>query len=74
MLGTVSISIKPSFAGARGHEVSLRDEYWEYLLAKGKICGDERWLIGENASDEVVILRFDRDPKTLGSRSDQESV
>ena len=63
MLGTVSINIKPSSACVRGHEVSLGDEYWEHLLAKGKICGDERWLIGENASNEVVILRFDRDPK-----------
>lgn len=59
-LETISISIKPQ-TGRLDHELLLKDEYWHLLLAKGKICGDERWLIGENDSNEVVILFFDRD-------------
>lgn len=43
-----------------GCEVSLRDDLWQQLLGKGKIFGDERWLIGENANEEVVVVRFDR--------------
>ena len=42
-----------------GYDIALRDDFWQQLLGKGKICGDERWLIGENASSEVVILHFD---------------
>ncbi len=41
-----------------GYEISLRDDLWQELLAQGKICGDERWLIGENTRSEVVILHF----------------
>lgn len=42
-----------------GYEISLRDDLWSQLLGKGKICGDERFLIGENTNQEVVILHFD---------------
>lgn len=42
-------------------EVALTDDLWSQLLNKGKICGDERWLVGENSSQEVVILRFDEE-------------
>lgn len=60
MLETISISIKPKIhMSSPGHDVALKDEYWAKLLAKGKICGDERWLVGENNQSEVVILRFD---------------
>lgn len=30
------------------------------IAAKGKICGDERFVIGENQDKELVIFRFDR--------------
>ena len=43
-----------------GHETSLKDDLWAQLLGKGMICGDERWLIGENMNQEVVILHFDK--------------
>jgi hypothetical protein len=61
MLETISINLKPRvYMTGPGYEISLRDDLWQQLLAKGKICGDERWLIGENAKQEVVIVHFDR--------------
>ena len=47
-----------------GYEISLRDDLWQQLLVKGKICGDERWLIGENSQQEIVIVHFDRRRKS----------
>jgi hypothetical protein len=61
MLETLSLSIKPLLhIAVSEHEVAMRDDLWGQLLGKGKIAGDERWLVGENAEGEVVILRFDR--------------
>ncbi|KAF4627368.1 hypothetical protein G7Y89_g10787 [Cudoniella acicularis] len=66
MLETISINIKPKIRMiGPGYEVSLRDDIWQQLLGKGKLCGDERWLIGENTNDEVVILHFDRAAKAM---------
>ena len=48
-----------------GYEISLRDDLWQQLLGKGKICGDERWLIGENINQEVVILHFDKKARCI---------
>ena len=28
------------------------------ISSKGKICGDERFIIGENDNDQLVILKF----------------
>ena len=59
-LETISINVKPKVRmTGPGYQVSLRDDLWQQLLGKGKICGDERWLIGENTHEEVVILYFD---------------
>jgi hypothetical protein len=44
-----------------GYEISLKDDLWNQLLEKGQLCGDERWLIGENSESEIVILHFDRE-------------
>jgi hypothetical protein len=64
MLETISINVKPKVKmTVPGFEISLMDDLWSQLLGKGKICGDERWLIGENLNQEVVILRFDRRPR-----------
>lgn len=61
MLETISISIKPRVlisGPVTGSDVALRDDLWQQLLGKGKIAGDERFLIGENSSSEIVILHF----------------
>ncbi|TVY13312.1 hypothetical protein LARI1_G007407 [Lachnellula arida] len=61
MLETISINVKPRVQmTGPGYGISLRDDLWQQLLAKGTIRGDERWLVGENTNDEVVILHFDR--------------
>lgn len=62
MLETISINIKPKVnMTGPGFEISLQDDLWQQLLSKGNICGDERWLVGENANNEIVILHFDRE-------------
>lgn len=61
MLETISITVKPKVHMTEpGYEISLRDDLWTQLLGKGKICGDERFLIGENAKQEIVICNFDQ--------------
>ena len=44
--------------GPDGEEVQFADEVWEQLLGKGFICGDERWLVGEDGDGDVTILEF----------------
>ena len=62
MLETISVQLRPKIKmNGSGYEISLRDDLWSQLLGKGKICGDERFLIGENMHQEVVILHFDRE-------------
>lgn len=39
-------------------EVHFADEMWDKLLGKGYICGDERWLIGEDREGNITIARF----------------
>lgn len=39
-------------------EVQFADEMWDQLLGRGYICGDERWLIGEDREGSVTIVRF----------------
>jgi hypothetical protein len=61
MLETLSLSIRPLLhVAVSKHEVAMRDDLWKQLLGKGKIAGDERWLVGENRDGDVVVLRFDR--------------
>ena len=63
LLETISINVKSKIdMVGPGYEAALMDDMWPQLLNKGKICGDERWLIGENSSQEVVVLRFDEEP------------
>ena len=57
---TISINLKPTFhASDPGYDIPLRDDLWSQLLGKGKVCGDERWLIGENRNQQIVILHFE---------------
>ncbi|KAF3768970.1 hypothetical protein M406DRAFT_250138 [Cryphonectria parasitica EP155] len=39
-------------------EVQFADEMWDELLGKGFICGDERWLVGEDMQGQITIVRF----------------
>ncbi|KAL7798537.1 hypothetical protein V8C37DRAFT_368209 [Trichoderma ceciliae] len=44
--------------GPDGQEVQFADDMWSEIMAKGFICGDERWLVGEDAKGDVTILVF----------------
>ena len=64
MLGTMSFSVTPTVhITGPGYEAFLRDDLWQQVLGRGKIFGDERWLVGENMNQEVVILHFDQGTK-----------
>jgi len=39
-------------------EARFEDDMWAHLLVKGKIAGDERWIVGEDAEGRVTIVRF----------------
>lgn len=41
-----------------GKEVQFEDDMWEKLLGKGRICGEERWLIGEDGKGTLSVVRF----------------
>jgi hypothetical protein len=58
MLEAIQISLQPQPDG-EVYDVNLQDDLWQQLLAKGKIYGEERWLIGENNRKEVVVMYFD---------------
>ncbi|KAK7744966.1 hypothetical protein SLS53_003199 [Cytospora paraplurivora] len=45
-------------AGGADQEAQFADDMWGALLGKGHICGDERWLIGEDGGGVITILRF----------------
>ncbi|PVH88577.1 hypothetical protein DL98DRAFT_446972 [Cadophora sp. DSE1049] len=60
MLEAISLEMTPKVHMKEPeYAISLRDDLWPQLLAKGKLCGDERFVVGENGSQEVVILHFD---------------
>ncbi|KAH7416962.1 F-box domain protein [Cadophora sp. MPI-SDFR-AT-0126] len=60
MLEAISLEVTPKARMKEPeHAISLRDDLWPQLLGKGKLYGDERFVIGENASQEVTILHFD---------------
>jgi hypothetical protein len=44
--------------GPDGQEVQFADAMWSEIMAKGFICGDERWLVGEDVKGDVTILIF----------------
>lgn len=39
-------------------EVQFEDEMWDELLDGGYICGEERWLIGQDRSKRITIVWF----------------
>ncbi|PWY95671.1 F-box domain protein [Aspergillus sclerotioniger CBS 115572] len=40
--------------------ISLKQRNIYELTGKGKICGNENYMIGENADHELIVYRFDR--------------
>lgn len=44
---------------ALGNMATLDESTTRQIAHMGKIAGDERFLIGQNDSQEVVVLRFD---------------
>lgn len=72
MLETISINIRPKInVRGPGYEISLQDDLWPQLLAKGSIHGDEHWLVGENVNGEIVILHFDEQMSVAEQDSEQ---
>lgn len=60
MLETMSVSVRPKLTmTASDCEISFQDDLWQHMLAKGKICGTESYLIGENGDNQLVVLHFD---------------
>lgn len=39
-------------------EIQFADDVWAKLLNAGYICGDERWLIGQDGDGAVTIMHF----------------
>ncbi|TGJ88224.1 hypothetical protein E0Z10_g543 [Xylaria hypoxylon] len=39
-------------------EVRFADNMWRQLLGKGKIVGDERWVVGEDRNGSITVVRF----------------
>lgn len=54
------LMIRFLYSPASFEETILAPILMEEIAHKGKICGDERFVIGENSNQELVVLRFDR--------------
>jgi hypothetical protein len=39
-------------------EVDFPDDLWKQLLGSGKIAGDERWVVGDDAEGTITVVRF----------------
>ncbi|KAK3181443.1 hypothetical protein K4F52_007305 [Lecanicillium sp. MT-2017a] len=48
----------PRIDGPEGEEVQFADEVWAKLMGAGFICGDERWLIGQDTDGNITIMHF----------------
>ena len=42
----------------RSKETDFRHSIWPELVAKGHLSGDERWIVGEDETGRVTIVRF----------------
>ncbi|KAJ4163443.1 hypothetical protein LMH87_005172 [Akanthomyces muscarius] len=47
-----------SSAAAPTREIQFADDAWAKLLNAGYICGDERWLVGQNSDGAITIMHF----------------
>ncbi|KAI0141334.1 hypothetical protein BJ166DRAFT_541263 [Pestalotiopsis sp. NC0098] len=39
-------------------EVRFKDDMWGELMGKGRICGDERFIVGEDMEGKITVVRF----------------
>ncbi|KAM3428590.1 hypothetical protein MY4824_008738 [Beauveria thailandica] len=46
------------WSAAMTQEVQFEDDAWSKLLNAGYICGDERWLIGQDSHGSITIMHF----------------
>ncbi|KAI1187154.1 hypothetical protein F5B17DRAFT_400679 [Nemania serpens] len=62
MIEAVSSFVRPKISlrteADEAHEVRFADDMWKQLLGKGKIAGDERWVVGEDGDGSITIVRF----------------
>ncbi|KAH7170914.1 hypothetical protein EDB81DRAFT_909622 [Dactylonectria macrodidyma] len=42
----------------KGSETQFASGMWSELLGKGFICGNERWLVGEDTEGDITIILF----------------
>ncbi|KAI0548592.1 hypothetical protein F4679DRAFT_314845 [Xylaria curta] len=40
------------------NEIHFTDDMWKRLLGKGKIMGDERWVVGEDSNGIITVVYF----------------
>lgn len=65
MMEALSVFVLPRISikeedenGDEGHEIRFTDDMWGELMGKGRICGDERFVVGEDMEGLVTIVRF----------------
>ncbi|KAH6646466.1 hypothetical protein BKA67DRAFT_664303 [Truncatella angustata] len=65
MVEALSVFVMPRISvkeqdedGHENSEVRFTDDMWGELMGKGRICGDERFLVGEDMEGMVTIMRF----------------
>ena len=73
MLETLSVLVRPKLRvagvgwgggvdeagdGPHGDEVQFGDAWWEELLGKGYLVGDERWVVGEDQEGDITVIKF----------------
>ncbi|KAI1755018.1 hypothetical protein F4782DRAFT_429987 [Xylaria castorea] len=54
VLPKISLRAQPDEA----YEVHFADDMWKQLLGKGKIMGDERWVVGEDSNGSITVVYF----------------
>ncbi|KAM3505872.1 hypothetical protein MY11210_007782 [Beauveria gryllotalpidicola] len=53
-----SDNMSSDWSAAMTREVQFDDDAWTRLLNAGYICGDERWLIGQDNHGSITIMHF----------------
>ncbi|KAH8676345.1 hypothetical protein BX600DRAFT_200548 [Xylariales sp. PMI_506] len=57
-VGRVDLDDNDDDDGEEATEVRFGDEMWGELMGKGKVCGDERFLVGEDMLGNITVLWF----------------